>query len=54
MNNRVEIILVVIGIVFIAMGIAFEILDIIIDHQCYQLTPNEFYRSTICEKYWNK
>lgn len=23
-----------------------------IDHQCYQLEPNENYVSTICEHYW--
>ena len=23
-----------------------------IDHQCYQLEPNENYISTICERYW--
>lgn len=23
-----------------------------IDHQCYQLEPNENYISTICEHYW--
>ena len=52
--NRAAIILVIIGISMIFIAIAFEVIDMLIDHQCYQLTPNEFYQSTICERYWNK
>lgn len=25
-----------------------------IDHQCYQLQPNDNYNHTICERYWNR
>lgn len=35
---------------FIFMTIAF--VGMMIDHQCYQLEPNEHYVSTICEHYW--
>ncbi len=52
--NKAAIILIIIGISLIFIAIAFEVIDMLIDHQCYQLTPNEFYQSTICERYWNK
>lgn len=28
------------------------VIGMYIDHQCYQLEPNENYVSTICEHYW--
>lgn len=41
-------------IVVLFIGILFfETIDMLIDHQCYQLQPNDFYKSTICERYWN-
>lgn len=43
----------IIAIIFIGILI-FETIDMLIDHQCYQLEPNEFYNSTICERYWNE
>lgn len=43
-----------IGALLVALGITFAVIDMLIDHNCYQLTPNEFYQETICEKYWNK
>lgn len=46
------IILTVLGFAFIVLGVIIEIADMMIDHQCYQLEPNEFYQSTICERYW--
>ena len=48
----------ILTIVTIAIMIIFAGLMIIstigmyIDHQCYQLEPNENYTSTICERYW--
>ena len=48
----------ILTIVTIAIMIIFARLMIIstigmyIDHQCYQLEPNENYTSTICERYW--
>ena len=48
----------ILTIVTIAIMIIFAELMIIstigmyIDHQCYQLEPNENYTSTICERYW--
>lgn len=44
--------LVFIIIFFVWFTIAF--INMMIDHQCYQLEPNENYTSTICEHYWNK
>lgn len=40
------------GIFMIILGIFLEFIDMMIDHQCYQLEPNDFYSSTICERYW--
>lgn len=54
MGKRVGIVLLIIGIVLIVVGIAWEIIDMLIDHQCYQLEPNDFYTSTICERYWRE
>ena len=53
-SNKIAIILAIVGMILILIGIIFEILDMLIDHQCYQLEPNDFYTSTICEKYWRK
>lgn len=50
-DNKV-IILFSLGIFMIILGLFLEFIDMMIDHQCYQLGPNDFYSSTICEKYW--
>ena len=50
--KKILIILIVLGFAFIVLGVIIEIADMMIDHQCYQLEPNEFYQSTICERYW--
>lgn len=52
-DNKV-IILFSLGIFMIILGLFLEYIDMMIDHQCYQLEPNDFYSSTICEKYWKK
>ena len=44
----------ILGIFMIILGIILEFIDMMIDHQCYQLQPNDFYSSTICERYWIK
>ena len=44
----------ILGIFMIILGLFLEFIDMMIDHQCYQLEPNDFYSSTICEKYWVK
>lgn len=44
----------ILGIFMIILGLFLEFIDMMIDHQCYQLEPNDFYNSTICEKYWVK
>lgn len=50
-DNKV-IILFSLGLFMIILGLFLEFIDMMIDHQCYQLEPNDFYSSTICEKYW--
>jgi len=51
MKNTAIIILIV-GFAMIILGIIITVIDMLIDHQCYQLEPNDFYQSTICERYW--
>ena len=50
--EKIAIVLLIIAIIMIISGILLEVIDMLIDHQCYQLTPNDFYQSTICERYW--
>jgi hypothetical protein len=50
--EKIAIVLLIIAIIMIISGIVLEVIDMLIDHQCYQLTPNDFYQSTICERYW--
>lgn len=52
-DNKV-IILFSLGLFMITLGLFLEFIDMMIDHQCYQLEPNDFYQSTICERYWIK
>ena len=53
-DKRINIafILIILGCCLIILGLFLEFIDMMIDHQCYQLEPNDFYSSTICEKYW--
>ena len=44
----------IIGFLMIIFAVAWTILEMMIDHNCYQLEPNEYYQSTVCEKYWKK
>ena len=50
--KKAMMILIILGISMILLGIIIEFIDMMIDHNCYQLEPNEFYQSTICERYW--
>ena len=52
-DKRINIafILIILGCSFIILGLFLEIIDMMIDHQCYQLEPNDKYQSTICERY---
>ena len=50
--EKIAVVLLIIAIIMIILGIVLEIIDMLIDHQCYQLAPNDFYQSTICERYW--
>ena len=45
------IVAIIIIVIFVLMVINVAI-GMYIDHQCYQLEPNENYISTICERYW--
>jgi uncharacterized membrane protein AbrB (regulator of aidB expression) len=49
--NILTIVAIIIVIIFVLMVINVTI-GMYIDHQCYQLEPNENYISTICERYW--
>ena len=51
-SKKIAIGLIIAGVILILIGIIWEIIDMLIDHQCYQLEPNDFYNSTICERYW--
>lgn len=50
--RRDVMILIIVAIAIIALGVIIKFCEMMIDHQCYQLTPNDFYQSTICERYW--
>ena len=45
-------ILIILGLFLIVLGFTIQLIEMMIDHECYQLQPNDFYSSTICEKYW--
>lgn len=49
--NILAIVIMVIVVIFI-LAIINVTIGMYIDHQCYQLEPNENYISTICERYW--
>lgn len=49
--NILAIVAIIIVVIFVLMVINVTI-GMYIDHQCYQLEPNENYISTICERYW--
>lgn len=49
--NILTIVMMVIVVIFILVMVNVSI-GMYIDHQCYQLEPNENYISTICEHYW--
>ena len=50
-RNILIVLLIILGI--ISLILIQQVIGMLIDHHCYQLTPNEFYQSTICERYWN-
>ena len=50
--DKKVIILFSLGLFMIILGLFLEFIDMMIDHNCYQLEPNDFYSSTICERYW--
>jgi len=44
----------IVGFSMILIGITINIVEMKIDHNCYQLEPNDNYNKTICEKYWKE
>lgn len=44
--------LLIIALIFIGILI-YETINMLIDHECYQLQPNDYFNSSICERYWN-
>ena len=51
--DRLIVTLVALGMIFVFLGICYMVVDMLIDHNCYQLEPNDRYEKTICEKYWS-
>ena len=45
--------LIALAILLIIIGIASEVIEMLIDHECYQLEPNDRYQYSICERYWD-
>lgn len=52
MLKKLEIVSLILGISFIVIGILAILTKMFIQNQCYQLQPNDFYNTSICEKYW--
>ena len=50
-DNKI-IVLFSLGILMFILGFTIQFINMMIDHQCYQLEPNDFYNKTICERYW--
>lgn len=50
--NKLGITLLILSLILIVIGIVWEIVDMLIDNECYQLEPNDYYKSSICERYW--
>lgn len=53
-GERIAIGLIIAGSFLIFMGLLYTYIEMMIDHNCYQLEPNDRYSKTVCEKYWNK
>lgn len=53
-TEKVIIGLIIAGISLIFIGMLYTYIEMMIDHNCYQLEPNDRYSKTVCEKYWNK
>lgn len=45
--------LVALAVILIICGIILLVVGMLIDHECYQLEPNDRYQSSICERYWD-
>lgn len=52
MDDKKVWVLVIIGCLLIDIGIIVTVVEMLIDHNCYQLESNDKYEKTICEKYW--
>lgn len=59
MQEKYEKVLNIIGIITIVLIILFvvffiiEFKEMLNDHRCYNLPPNEFYQDKKCERYWD-
>lgn len=51
-NLKKVLVLTIIGILLIVSGLFIRIYEEIEEVSCYHLPPNEFYKNSICEKYW--
>lgn len=54
-TNWFNVVIIVFLMLFVSfmMVAVYNFIGMLIDNQCYQLEPNQFYNHTICEKYWN-
>lgn len=43
--------MIILGLTMILLGILISCFDKLIEVQCYELTPNDFYSSKLCMKY---
>lgn len=50
--KTIEITLLIIGFTMIVLAFVIMTIEMLIDHECYQLVPGDFYQSSICERYW--
>lgn len=49
---KIVYVLITIAVIMITLGVVITIINMLIDHECYQLQPSDFYSSSICERYW--
>lgn len=52
-GSKILLIILLIIVALIFLIIIQQVIGMLIDHECYQLEPNDLYKSSICEKYWN-
>lgn len=49
--EKIYYLMIIIMLVILAASLI-VVFNMLVDHHCYQLQPNDNYNHTICEKYW--